>query len=74
MLTQNSTQSYTNNMGHITHNEYNTKRVRLSLKQAEEAYEAVNFKIMKSLRGGMCLQNIGAPVPDYTESTNKTAI
>jgi cell division protein FtsL len=30
-LKQNSTQSYTNNKGHITHNEYNTKEVKLSL-------------------------------------------
>jgi hypothetical protein len=36
-----SSQSCTNNKGHITHNDYNTKKVKLSLQQAMEAYGVV---------------------------------
>jgi hypothetical protein len=39
--TKRSIQNYTNNKEHITHNEYNTKNVKLSLQQAVEAYRAV---------------------------------
>jgi hypothetical protein len=40
-ITPRTAQSYTNNKGHITHNEYNTKRVKLSLQQTVEAYRIV---------------------------------
>jgi hypothetical protein len=36
--TKHNTQSYTNNKGHTTHSEYNTKTVKLSLPEAVEAY------------------------------------
>jgi hypothetical protein len=39
--TKHSTQKYTNNKGHITHNAYNTTKVKLSLQQAVRAYRVV---------------------------------
>jgi hypothetical protein len=40
-LKQDSTQSYRNNKGHITHNEHNTQKVELFLQQTVEAYGVV---------------------------------
>jgi hypothetical protein len=40
-----NTQSYTNNEGYITHNEYNVRRkVKLSLQQSVEDYGVVRFR------------------------------
>jgi hypothetical protein len=39
--TKHSTQSYTKNKRHVTHNEYNTQKLKLFLKQAVEAYRVV---------------------------------
>jgi hypothetical protein len=51
--TKHSTQSYTNNKGHISHDEYNTKKLKLSLQQAVEAYRVV------WCRGSHVVQSIG---------------
>jgi hypothetical protein len=67
--TKHSTQSYTNNKGHITHNEYNTK-VKLSPYQAGKPYGAVRRRgshIVQTVRPQMAVKD-HSQIQDYSST------
>jgi hypothetical protein len=71
--TKHRTQSYTSNKAHITHNEYNTKKVKLSLYQAVKACGVVRCRrphafptIGSQIAVGLSALHIGHRLPPET--------